>query len=71
MRIEPIIEQGRQSNHGPEICPCEDKNYNTCSFLRQYRENLEKIKVLKRALLTDKVREFINGKYDWAVVAAF
>ena len=43
LRIEPIIEQGRQSNHGPDICPCEGKNYETCSFLRQYRENLEKI----------------------------
>lgn len=43
LRIEPIIEQGRQSNHGPDVCPCETKDYNTCSFLRQYRENLEKI----------------------------
>ena len=43
LRIEPIIEQGRKSNHGPDICPCECKNYETCSFLHQYRENLEKI----------------------------
>ena len=43
LRIEPIIEQGRKSNHGPEVCPCETKDFNTCSFLRQYRENLEKI----------------------------
>jgi len=43
LRIESIIEQGRHSNHGPEICPCEYKNYNTCSFLSNYRNNLENI----------------------------
>ena len=43
LRAESIIEQGRQSNQGPDICPCENKKYETCSFLRQYRENLEKI----------------------------
>ena len=43
LRCETIIEQGRHSNHGPEICPCEDKDYNTCSFLRNYRENLNNI----------------------------
>lgn len=43
LRIESIIEQGRQSNHGPDTCPCKTKDYSTCSFLRQYRENLGKI----------------------------
>lgn len=43
LRIEPIIEQGRQSNYGPDTCPCKTKDHSTCSFLRQYRENLEKI----------------------------
>ena len=43
MRLETIIEQGRHSNHGPDICPCESKNYQTCSFLKQYRDNLENI----------------------------
>lgn len=43
IRIESIIEQGRNSNHGPEVCPCEQKDFTSCSFLRQYRENLEKI----------------------------
>lgn len=43
LRIESIIEQGRQLNHGPEICPCENKDYNTCSFLCNYRKNLENI----------------------------
>lgn len=43
LRLETIIEQGRHSNHGPDICPCESKNYQTCSFLKQYRDNLENI----------------------------
>ena len=43
MRCEAIIEQGRHSNHGPDICPCDTKEYQTCSFLQQYRENLENI----------------------------
>lgn len=43
LRIESIIEQGRHSNHGPEICPCDKKEYQTCSFLKQYRQNLENI----------------------------
>lgn len=43
LRLEPIIEQGRHSNHGPETCPCECKEYNTCSFLNNYRKNLENI----------------------------
>ena len=43
LRIESIIEQGKQSNCGPDICPCENKNYSTCSFLCQYRKNLENI----------------------------
>lgn len=47
LRIESIIEQGRHSNHGSEICPCECKNYNTCSFLSNYRNNLENIKFNK------------------------
>lgn len=47
LRIESIIEQGRHSSHGSEICPCECKNYNTCSFLSNYRNNLENIKFNK------------------------
>lgn len=43
LRLEKIIEQGRHSNHGPDMCPCENKQYKTCSFLQQYRNNLEKI----------------------------
>lgn len=43
LRCESIIEQGRKSNHGSEICPCENKDYNTCSFLSNYRKNLENI----------------------------
>ena len=43
LRCEAIIEQGRHSNRGPDICPCESKNYQTCSFLQQYRNNLENI----------------------------
>lgn len=43
IRIESIIEQGRKSNHGPDVCPCEHKDFTSCSFLRQYRENLEQI----------------------------
>ena len=43
LRLESIIEQGKHSNHGPEICPCENKDYNTCSFLSNYRKNLENI----------------------------
>lgn len=43
LRLESIIEQGRKSNHGPEVCPCEGKDYNTCSFLNNYRKNLENI----------------------------
>ena len=47
LRLEPIIEQGRHSNHGPDICPCEHKEYNTCSFLNNYRKNLENIDLNK------------------------
>ena len=43
LRLETIIEQGRHSNNGPDMCPCEKKENETCSFLQQYRENLEKI----------------------------
>lgn len=43
LRLESIIEQGRHSNHGPDVCPCEHKKYNTCSFLNNYRKNLENI----------------------------
>lgn len=43
LRCEAIIEQGRHSNHGPDICPCDKKEYQTCSFLQQYRNNLENI----------------------------
>lgn len=43
IRLESIIEQGRHSNHGPDICPCKHKKYNTCSFLSNYRKNLENI----------------------------
>lgn len=51
LRLESVIEQGRQSNHGSEICPCENKNYNTCSFLCNYRKNLENIDFNK--MITD------------------
>ena len=43
LRIESIIEQGRHSNHGPDKCPCEKKEYQTCSFLCDYRKNLDNI----------------------------
>lgn len=43
IRIESIIEQGKKSNHGPEICPCKNKDCNTCSFLTNYKKNLENI----------------------------
>lgn len=43
IRLEAIIEQGRKSNHGTEVCPCEEKDYKTCSFLNNYRKNLENI----------------------------
>jgi len=43
LRLESIIEQGKKSNNGPDVCPCDKKDYQTCSFLKQYRENLEKI----------------------------
>lgn len=43
LRCEAIIEQGRHSNHGLDICPCDKKEYKTCSFLQQYRNNLENI----------------------------
>ena len=43
LRLESVIEQGRHSNHGPDICPCDKKEYQKCSFLKQYRENLENI----------------------------
>ena len=43
LRCETIIEQGRHSNNGPNICPCDTKEYQTCSFLKQYRNNLENI----------------------------
>ena len=43
LRLEPIIEQGRHSNHGPDTCSCEHKEYNTCSFLNNYQKNLENI----------------------------
>lgn len=43
LRIETIIEQGRKSNHGSEICPCEGKDFQTCSFLHNYKKNLENI----------------------------
>lgn len=43
IRLEAIIEQGKKSNNGTEVCPCENKDYNTCSFLKNYRENLENI----------------------------
>ena len=33
----------KQSNHGPVVCPCEGKDYTTCSFLNNYRKNLENI----------------------------
>ena len=48
-----------------------DSKYANVIAVKEGNENLEKIKVLKKVLLTDEVREFINGKYDWAVVAAF
>lgn len=43
LRCNTIIEQGKKSNHGSEICPCENKDYSTCSFLSNYRNNLENI----------------------------
>lgn len=57
LRCKAIIEQGKQSNHGPEICPCEDKNYNTCSFLSNYRSNLENIDFEK---LVTALQEYAN-----------
>lgn len=57
LRAEWIIEQGRHSNHGPEICPCENKNYNTCSFLKQYEKNLENIDF--NTMITD-MQQFAN-----------
>lgn len=47
LRIESIIEQGRYSNLGPDYCPCDKKEYQTCSFLQNYRKNLEKIDFIK------------------------
>jgi hypothetical protein len=51
LRLETIIEQGKHSNYGPDICPCDSKEYDTCSFLRQYRKNLENIDFKK--MITD------------------
>ena len=51
LRCETIIEQGRHSNNGPSICPCDTKEYQTCSFLKQYRNNLENIDFNK--MITD------------------
>lgn len=43
LRIESVIEQGRNSCNGPDKCPCEKKDYEHCSFLKNYRKNLENI----------------------------
>ena len=57
LRCNAIIEQGKESNHGPEICPCENKDYNTCSFLSNYRKNLENIDFNK---LISALKEYAN-----------
>ena len=50
IRIESIIEQGKKCKEEGDICPCNNKDNKTCSFLRKYRENLEKIDFNKMLL---------------------
>lgn len=58
LRIETIIEQGRNSNYEPDYCPCDKKEYQTCSFLKNYKKNLEKINFNK--MITD-MQELANN----------
>lgn len=58
LRCECIIEQGRQLlDYGIIKCPCEEKNYLSCSFLQEYRKNLDKIDFNK--MITD-MENFAN-----------
>lgn len=40
LRLNPIINQGKQTTCG---CPCSEKHPTACSFLQDYRKNLENI----------------------------
>jgi hypothetical protein len=43
-RLNPIINAGiKCGEQEPHPCPCEEKDYFRCSFLRNYRKNLEEI----------------------------
>ena len=43
-RLNPIINAGIKCGElEPHPCPCEEKDYFKCSFLRNYRKNLEEI----------------------------
>ena len=39
LRLLPIIVQ----NKCKSVCPCENKNYKNCSFLKEYKKELDKI----------------------------
>ena len=44
IRIKPIINAGYKcGQQEPVPCPCQEKNYYNCSFLSNYRKNLEDI----------------------------
>lgn len=44
LRITPIIKAGEKcGEQEPVPCPCAEKNYFNCSFLRNYRKNLQEI----------------------------
>ena len=43
-RLQPVINAGiKCGQQEPVPCPCEEKNYFNCSFLSNYRKNLEEI----------------------------
>ena len=44
IRVNPIIQAGKKcGEQQPVPCPCQEKNFTTCSFLSNYRKNLEEI----------------------------
>ena len=53
IRLEALITQAQ----GCGLCPCEDKNPNTCAFLKSYQEQLEKINFNK---MINDIKNFAN-----------
>ena len=44
VRINPIIQAGKKcGEQEPVPCPCQEKSFTTCSFLSNYRKNLNEI----------------------------